>query len=114
MILNKSSDILQSVDPQDIKKYRKPSQEIKDLKLEWSKRIQQHQKEAYTDKEKAALKQESVKYELLSSLMKEIDILGSFDSDDQVKQFMSLDKSEEEKVKRLYKEVRYTELFHFH
>jgi hypothetical protein len=109
MVLNKSKDILQAVDPSDIKKYRKPAKIIKEIKMEWSKRVQEHQQEAYTEKEKACLKDESTKYQLLETLKGE-EFPGPFVSDTEVREYMKKDNEEDVKVKRLYNEVRYARM----
>ena len=39
LVANKSMDILQAADQHDLKKYRKPAKVIKEIKIEWSKRL---------------------------------------------------------------------------
>ena len=78
--------------------------------MEWSKKVEEHQKEVYTDKEIAALQYESIKYELLGELKKEIVVPGPFYKDKQVKEFMNMKKSEKENIDRLCKEVRYARI----
>ena len=109
MVANKSMDILQAADPSDIKKYRKPAQIIKEIKMEWLKRVQEHQQEAYSEKEKACLKDESTKYQLLEALKRER-FPGPFVTDTEVREYMSVDCEEEVKVKRLYNEIRYARM----
>ena len=46
MIINKSMDLLESAEPGDINKYRKPAKDIKELKLKWKERVQTLQSEA--------------------------------------------------------------------
>ena len=68
MVLNKSVDLLMDCDPAAVKCFRKPVQAIKELKKEWTARVQEHQKKGFTDKHLSNLKAESVKYELLEFL----------------------------------------------
>ena len=102
MVINKSMDILQKADP-------KPAQHIKEIKMEWNKRLNELQKHAYTEKEKAMQKEESTKYQLLETLKRE-DMPGPFASDEEVRNYMSRGYNEETKVKRLYNEVRYARM----
>ena len=52
MVINKSMETFQGADPTDIRQYRKPAAALKELKLDWSKRVQEQQLEAFTEKEK--------------------------------------------------------------
>ena len=97
-------DLLESAEPGDINKY--PAKDIKELKLKWKERVQTLQSEAYSEKEKVALREESVKYELLEKL-KNKEFPGPFAKEDDVKNFMLLNYNDDVKNKRLYIEVRY-------
>ena len=65
MIINKSSDILDHAEPSHMIKFSKPPKETKEIKIEWKKIIKLYQKETYSEKEKAKLHEESIKYDLL-------------------------------------------------
>ena len=68
MVINKSMDIFQGADPTDIIQFSKPAAAIKELKLDWSKRVQEQQLEAFTEKEKKNLKYDFDIYEQLEEL----------------------------------------------
>ena len=110
MVINKSIDLLKSADPKDIKKYRKAASAIKELKLDWSKKVREQRDQAFTEKEKKNLKYDSDKYELMEELKKEKVFPGPFVSDEEVQQYLSLNLDDEAKNKRLYKEVRYARM----
>lgn len=67
MVINKSMDLLEKAEPKEIRKLRKPVQEIK---MQWKEKIKAHEAEAYTEKENTCLKEESTKYDLLEKLKK--------------------------------------------
>ena len=46
---SKSMDLLESAEPGDINKYRKPAKDIKELKLKWKDHLQTLQSEAYSE-----------------------------------------------------------------
>ena len=100
-------DIFQGADPTDIGQYRKTAAAIKELKLEWSKRVQEQQLETFTEKEKKNLKYDSDKYKQLEELGNSRVFPGPLVTDDEVRQYISLDLDDDIKNKRLYKEVRY-------
>jgi hypothetical protein len=109
MIINKSMDLLEKVEPKQIRKLRRQAQEIKENKVQWQEKIKTHQKETYTDKEKCALKNDSTKYDLLEKSKKEI-FPGPFTNEDEVKQYILLEENDETKNKRMYYEVRYARM----
>ena len=84
IIINKSIDLLETSEPVEIKKFRKPSKEIKDIKMQWKEKIKAHQVKTHSDKEKSCLKEESTKYNLLEKLKKE-DIPRPFTNEDEIK-----------------------------
>ena len=73
MIISKSIDLLEKSEPGEMKKFHKPAKELlilKILKMQWNEKINAQQEEAYSDKEKPCLKDESIKYYLLEKLKK--------------------------------------------
>ena len=96
MIINKSSDLLDQMDASDINKFSKPATAIKEIKLKWKKNIELHAKEAYSDKDKARLHEESIKYDLLERLKRE-EIPGPFTSEKKIRNY--LDSKQDEKAK---------------
>lgn len=106
MIINKSSDLLDQMDASDINKFSKPAKAIKEIKLKWKKNIELHAKEAYSDKEKASLHEESIKYDLLERLKRE-EIPGPFTSEKEIRNYLDSKQDEKAKNKRLYDEIRY-------
>ena len=87
MIINKSIDLLETSEPVEIKKFRKPSKQIKDIKMQRKEKIKAHQDKMHSDKEKSCLKEESTKYDLLGTLKKE-DISGPFTCEDEIKIYL--------------------------
>ena len=52
IIINKGKDLLEAVNPNDMKKFRKAAAAIKELKLDWSKEVQKQQEQAFSEIEK--------------------------------------------------------------
>ena len=109
MIINISIDLLETSAPVEIKKFRKPSKGIKDIKMQWKEKIKAHQDEIYSDKEKSCLKKESTKYYLLEKLKRE-DIPGPFTSEDEIKRYLLHQVDNDTKNKRMYDKVRYARI----
>ncbi len=109
MVLNKSIDILEQSNPNDFKKFIKPSKEVKEIKLEWADKVKQQKTEAFSEKEKASLSEESKKYSLLETLKKE-SIPGPFTSEEEIKNFLETDLDDKLKNKRMYDEVKYARI----
>ena len=76
----------------------------------WSKRVQEQQLEAFTEKEKKNLKYDSDKYEQLEELRNDMVFPGPLVTDNEVRQYIGLDLDDHIKNKRLYKEVRYAQM----
>ena len=106
MIINKSSDLLDQMDASDINKFSKPAKAIKEIKLKWKKNIELHAKEPYSNKEKASLHEESIKYDLLGRLKKE-EIPGPITSEKEIRNYLDSKQDEKAKNKQLYDEIRY-------
>ena len=73
MIVNKGIDILEnSINNESIKMkdFIKPSKAIKEIKLNWNERLEQHQTEEYSKQECLNLKPEATKYNILEYLKK--------------------------------------------
>ena len=88
IIINKGKDLLEAVNPNDMKKFRKAAAAIKELKLDWSKEVQKQQEQAFSEKEKKTLKYDSDKYQLLEELKKDEHFPGPFVSDNEVQQYV--------------------------
>ena len=109
IIINKSIDLLETSEPVEIKKFRKPSKEIKDIKMQWKEKIKAHQVKTHSDKEKSCLKEESTKYNLLEKLKKE-DIPRPFTNEDEIKIYLLHQVDDDIKNKHMYDEVRYARI----
>ena len=109
MVLNKSMDYLENAEPNEIRKFRKPAQEIKKLKLEWKEKLKEHAKELYSEKEKSCLKDESDKFDILEVLKKE-ECKGPFTTCEEIDRYLALDIDDTQRNKRLYNEVKYARL----
>ena len=55
IVLNKSMNILENALPHELNNFRKPAQQIKEIKLLWKSKVQEYEQEAYSEKEKAIL-----------------------------------------------------------
>ena len=111
MVINKNIEILRNTDPKDISKFRKPASQIKEIKAEWKERIKCHQKDSYTEKEKARYKEESTKYSLLEQLKNEIPP-GPFTNVKEIQKYINSPQTqtEEDRNKRMFKEVKYARM----
>ena len=56
--------------------------------MKWKECLQEHQKEAYSEKETACMKEESTKYQLLETLKKE-EVPGPFVYDEEVRDYVN-------------------------
>lgn len=106
LVLNKSSDLLKS---DQFNKFQKQAKDIKDLKQQWSSKMEQMEKEGMILKEAASLTEEKKKLEDLEFLKAQTPP-GPFTSAENVDSYMEEDRDEKEKNERLYKEVRYAKL----
>jgi len=110
MLINKSIDIALKVEPSQISKFRKPAQERKEIKIEWRKKVKEHELNLYTEKERIMVRDESTKYELLSTLKKET-IPGPFTSPEEVDYYIKNNNEKEKKRnRRMYNEVKYARM----
>ena len=110
MLINKSIDIALKAEPSEISKFRKQAQAIKEVKIEWRKKVKEHQENQYSEKERIRLRDESIKYELLSSLKKE-SISGPFTSPEEIDSCIrNSDEEENQRNKRMYNEVKYAQM----
>ena len=75
------------------KKFSKPAKEIKEIKIERKKRIKLYQKETYSEKEKANLHEESIKYDL-SEVLKNETIPGPFTTEKEIRDYLELEQDE--------------------
>ena len=104
MIINKRSDILDQAEPSDIRKFSKPAEEIQEIKIEWKKKIKLYQKETYSEKEKANLPEEPIKYDLLETLKNE-KIPMPFTTEKEIRDYLELEQDEKNRNSRLYNEI---------
>jgi hypothetical protein len=110
MIINKGIDIALKADPSEISKFKKQAQAIKEVKIEWRKKVKEHQENKYGEKERIRLKDESIKYDLLSSLKKET-MSGPFTSPEEIDNYINnSDEEENQKNIRMYNEVKYARM----
>jgi len=61
MVLNKSSDLLQNIDKGKLHMFRNPSEEIKEIRLQWNDKIKLYKQQGYSQKEALNLKEEQSK-----------------------------------------------------
>ena len=71
MVINKGNEALDATNPKQIFSYRRSALEIKNLKVEWKKKNNEHKIKSYSSKEKSRLHQESNKYNLLEKFKQE-------------------------------------------
>lgn len=109
MVINKSMDILEKADISKLSKFRKPAQEIKEIKLEWNQQLNQYEELGYSKQDSLNRKKEATKYQLLESLKKQA-IPGPFTNADEVRSFMLNVPEGKEKNDRLYDEVKYARI----
>ena len=109
MVFNKSSDILMKCDPNQMKNFGKPARHIQELKLKWTERVKEHQKNGFSEKESANLKTDAQKYSILEQL-KNYTLPGPFTCPEDIQTFLASDVSNDEKNKRLFLEVKYARL----
>ena len=58
MILNKGRDLIKS---QDISKFKKPAQKIKEIKLQWNDKMKETENKGFSKKEALNLQEETKK-----------------------------------------------------
>ena len=106
MILKKSSDLLNRIDKTKLHMFKKPAEEIKDIRLQWNDKMKQYQEKGYSEKEAQNLKEEQKK-------LKDLDFLksqnppGPFSTAEEISSYMEGEESDAVKNHRLYVEVRY-------
>ena len=106
MILNKSFDLLQKIDIAKLCMFRKPSEEIKEICIEWNEKMKHYQQQGYSQKEALNLKEEQSKLKDLEFL-KSQNLPGPFSTSEEVDMYMDGDETDRVKNHRLYIEVRY-------
>ena len=104
MVLNKSADLTKKLT--DLKKYRKPTAEIKELKFAWNKKMKKLEESGFSQKEIANTNVERQKLDDLDFLGKQI-LPGPLTSSGSVTTFMESETESKEKNKRMYIEVRF-------
>ena len=113
MTINKSIDIALKEEALDIRRFRKPAQEIKEIKTQWRKKVLENQAAVYSDKEQTRLRDECTKYKLLSDLKNET-FPGPFTSPEEISLYVRESKAEEKEMnKRMYDEVKYARMTSF-
>ena len=110
LVLNKSFDLIQEMALNgEFKKYKKEVAIIKDIKLEWNKKMKVLEEKGYAAKEIANISKDAKKLEDLEFLKSQV-IPGPFTNTDQVSNFMKSCDDEKVKTDRMYKEVRYARM----
>ena len=109
LVMNKNIDVLNQAMKSKIKlkTFKKPAEDIRELKVKWNAKLQQHQKSGYEHQEFLNLKKDRQKHELLEDLKNQA-IPGPFTNPNEVKFFISETKDNKENVRnRMRKEVKY-------
>ena len=109
MVLNKSIDLVTKKESGEFMKYRKASKEIKELRVQWNKKMEKLQEDGYGTQEIKNPHQEQVKLKDLEYL-KSATPQGPFTQKQEVLDFMESLLNDEEKCQRLYVEVRYARM----
>ena len=104
LVLNKSIDLTSGCFS-NYRRFKRPADDIKELKLEWSKKMNDLEKEGLSKQEVAALTQENKKLKDLAFLKTQTPP-GPFCCAEDVDRFMQAS-TEPVRNKRLYTEVRY-------
>lgn len=105
MVLNRSTDIIRN-EFKDLRKFKLPAKEIKELKLQWTNKMAEIEKEGLQLKEASSLAQEKKKLQDLEFLKTQSPV-GPFTSAEEVEKYMKSEVDEEQRNKRLYTEMRY-------
>ena len=107
IVLNRAADLLQSINPKEIKSFKKQAEEIKELRKGWNKKMTALEEQGYTEKEILNTKKDNVKLQDLE-LLKKDNPPGPFTNEQEVQCYID-DQSvtEDIKNKRMYTEVRY-------
>ena len=93
-----------------LKTLKKPAEDIKNLKVNWNKKLKQHEEAGYHHQEFLNLKKDTQKYELLENL-KSQNIPGPFTNPQEIKSYLSkTSESDIEKRDRMRKEVKYARI----
>ena len=104
MVLNKSADLVFN-NSGDFRKFTERAKQIKEIKLEWNKKMQALEKEGYAKQDLKNTSTESQKLRDLDFLKKQ-ECVGPFTSSEEVKEFMGKVKESAAKNKRMYIEIR--------
>ena len=105
MVLIKSKDQIRN-EFKDLRKFKLPAKEIKELKLQWTNKMAEIKKEGLQLKEASSLAQEKKKLQDLEFLKTQSPV-GPFTSAEEVEKYMKSEVDEEQRNKRLYTEMRY-------
>ena len=110
MILCKGKDFIKCP-PANMKlaDFRKPAKEIKEIKLQWIKKLEKYREEGYKQQEVINLKNEATKLEILEFL-KGQQVQGPFTNINEIKMFMESTEESQSKNNRMKKEVKYARL----
>lgn len=109
MVLNKSIDLVTQKNNGEFLKYNKAAKTIKELKVKWNEKMKLMQKEGYDVQELKNLHQEKTKLSDLEFL-KSGNPPGPFTKKQEVIDYVESNVPNEEKLKRLYVEVRYARM----
>ena len=85
MILNKGRDLIKS---QDLSKFKKPAQKMKELKLQWNDKMKEMETKGFSKKEALNLQEETKKLADLEFLKKQ-QPAGPFSSSEEVSTYLS-------------------------
>ena len=103
MVLNRSTDIIRN-EFKDLKKFKLPEKEIKELKLQWTNKMAEMEKEGLQLKRASSLAQEKKKLQDLEFLKTQSPV-GPFTSAEEVEKYMKSEVDEEQRNKRLYTQI---------
>ena len=90
----------------DFKKYRKAANIVKEMRIEWEKKMEQLQEERYLQKEVETTKRETTNLTDTKYIKRQA-IPGPFTLPDEIDRFMESYPESKEKNERMYREVRF-------
>ena len=88
MVLNKSADLISNTGDQ-YKRFRKQASEIKELKVNWNKRMEELQKEGFSQKDITNTKIEKQKLEDLEFLQKQT-VISPFPKSEDIHNYLEI------------------------
>ena len=109
VVIKSSADVLDRVSPKEFRKYKQQSNEIETIKVTWNEKMRKLQEKGYAEKDLLNTKNEEKRLKDLQFLKNQA-IPGPFTCKEDVVKFMVSCKESDEKVNRMYIEVKYAKV----